>query len=91
MMKSLLCNTVEAKTKLNELLNYIAKGQEVIIKRYGKIVAKIIPATEQSFDHSHQTKNFIGNLKQFHKKIIKNHGQKSDTVALLRGLRQESS
>jgi prevent-host-death family protein len=35
--------TFEAKTKLSELLDRVEKGEEVIITRHGKEIARIVP------------------------------------------------
>ena len=34
--------TAEAKAKLSELLDRVAKGEEIVIERYGKPVAKLV-------------------------------------------------
>ena len=33
----------EAKSKLSELVDQVERGEEVVISRYGKAVAKIVP------------------------------------------------
>ena len=33
----------EAKTHLGQLLDHVARGQEIVITRYGKPVARIVP------------------------------------------------
>lgn len=35
----------EAKNKLGTLLDWVASGEEVLITRHGKAVARLIPAT----------------------------------------------
>jgi prevent-host-death family protein len=39
----------EAKSKLGTLLDWVAKGEEILITRRGKVVARLVPATT-SFD-----------------------------------------
>ncbi len=36
--------TAEAKAKLSELLDRVEKGEEIVIERYGKPVAKLVAA-----------------------------------------------
>ena len=88
------CNTVEAKAKLNELLDEVSLGGQVVIRRHGRAVAKLIGATEESLDDRTQTKQFLQRLRRFHQRVRKVHGQgavmKSHTVDLLRKLRRES-
>lgn len=40
-------NTHEAKTHLSRLLDRVAAGEEIVIGRAGKPVAKLIPYTEK--------------------------------------------
>jgi prevent-host-death family protein len=35
----------EAKNKLDALLDWVANGEEVLITRHGKAVARLVPAT----------------------------------------------
>ena len=35
----------EAKNKLGTLLDWVASGEEVLITRHGKAVARLVPAT----------------------------------------------
>jgi prevent-host-death family protein len=35
----------EAKSKLSTLLDWVAKGEEILITRRGKAVARLVPAT----------------------------------------------
>jgi prevent-host-death family protein len=41
-------NTHEAKTQLSRLLALVEKGEEVVIARNGKAVAKLVPAARPS-------------------------------------------
>ena len=40
-------NTHEAKTHLSRLLDRVAEGEEIVIARAGKPVAKLVPYVEQ--------------------------------------------
>ena len=35
----------EAKNKLGTLLDWVANGEEVLITRHGKAIARLVPAT----------------------------------------------
>jgi len=41
----------EAKNKLGALLDWVANGEEVLITRHGKAVARLVPATP-TFDRA---------------------------------------
>jgi prevent-host-death family protein len=41
-----LVNVHQAKTQLSKLLDQVAKGEEVVIARHGKPVAKLSPVEE---------------------------------------------
>lgn len=45
-------NIHEAKTHLSRLLARVARGEEVVIARAGKPVAKLVPVTEQSIERA---------------------------------------
>ena len=50
----------EAKAKLSELIDQVARGEEVVISRYGKAVAKLVPVEPPAkIDRS----AFFGSLK----------------------------
>jgi prevent-host-death family protein len=40
----------EAKTKLAQLLDWVEAGEEVVITRRGKVVAKLVPPDASTFD-----------------------------------------
>lgn len=42
----MLCNVHEAKTHLSKLLEQVERGEEVIIGRAGKPVARLVPYVE---------------------------------------------
>ena len=85
-----ICNTVEAKTKLNELLDEVEGGREVVIQRRGRTVAKLIAASEETMDNRAQIKRFMARLRKFHQRVRAAHGPKGYTIELLRELRKES-
>lgn len=90
MIQRRICTTVEAKANLNKLLDYVTAGEEIIIRRRGKIIAKMIPAAESKMDEARQVKELMHQLRNFHQRVRQKHGARSDTVALLRDLRRES-
>lgn len=40
--------TYEAKTRLSELLDLVASGEEVAITRHGEEIARLVPATGET-------------------------------------------
>lgn len=42
----------EAKSKLGQLLDWVEAGEEVVITRRGRIVAKLVPPGEPGFDRA---------------------------------------
>lgn len=87
---SQICNTVQAKTNLNKYLDQVSKGEEVIIRRRGKVIAKIIPLFDENFDEHQVTQEFLARLKKFHQRVSQSRGVKSHTIEFLRKLREES-
>ena len=51
----------EAKNKFGTLLDWVEKGEEVIITRRGKVVARLVPGTS-GFDHEKTTQAIAGIL-----------------------------
>jgi prevent-host-death family protein len=43
---SLTYSTFDAKAKLSEILDKVSAGEEIVITRHGKAVAKIIPIVQ---------------------------------------------
>jgi prevent-host-death family protein len=62
-MKSI--GSYEAKTHLSKLLEEVENGEEVIITRHGKAVARLVPATQRVDDQ--RLKNVVAALKEFRK------------------------
>ncbi len=54
----------EAKNRLSELLQLVEKGEEVLITRHGRPVARLVPATEQQ---SERVRRAIAELREFRK------------------------
>ena len=46
-MKTTTVNTHEAKTQLSRLLALVEKGEEIVIARNGKPIAKLVSAAER--------------------------------------------
>jgi prevent-host-death family protein len=56
----------EAKTRFGELLDRVAKGEEIIITRHERPVARIVPEGGQSLD---QVKRAVEGLKALQKDV----------------------
>jgi prevent-host-death family protein len=48
---TLIVNIYEAKTRLSELVERAAKGEEIVIARAGKAKARLIPAEPKKIRH----------------------------------------
>lgn len=46
MSKSMQVSVHEAKTQLSRLLDLVADGEEVVIRRHGKAAARLVPAQD---------------------------------------------
>ena len=89
MIKQKIYNTVDAKAHLNELLNAVVSGQEILIQKRGKIVAKLSKASEEK-QTAQLHKDVFKRLRAFHKKVESQHGKKSQTLDILREIRKEA-
>lgn len=89
-MKQRVCNTVEAKAKLNELLDDVVNGDVIIIQRRGKAVARLSATDDVPENHQETTEIFLRQLRDFHRRVRRNHSKKSHTVEILRQLREDS-
>ena len=69
-------NLKNARNNLSSLLNKVEHGEEIIITRHGKRVAKLVPAERQ--------KSTFPSLKQFRAKIKIRGDKLSKTVVDLR-------
>jgi prevent-host-death family protein len=56
----------EAKTRFLELLNRVSQGEEVVITRHGKPVARLVPEGEQRFADVHRA---VEGLRELHQGI----------------------
>lgn len=54
----------EAKARLGELLERVAKGEEVVITRHGKPVARLTPAGAARLDDVRRSVQGLRNLQQ---------------------------
>lgn len=54
----------EAKTRFGELLDRVAKGEEIVITRHDKPVARLIPEGAQRLDDVRRTVKGLRDLQQ---------------------------
>jgi prevent-host-death family protein len=54
----------EAKTRFGELLNRVAQGEEVVITRHGKPVARFVPEGAQRLDDVRRAVEGLRELRQ---------------------------
>jgi prevent-host-death family protein len=64
---------LEAKTRFGELLNRVARGEEIVITRHDKPVARIIPEGRRSSD---QVRRAIEDLRRLREEISRRKGFK---------------
>jgi len=62
-MKSV--GSYEAKTHLSRLLEEVENGEEIVITRHGKAIARLVPATQRVDEL--RLKSVVANLKNFRK------------------------
>ena len=63
----------EAKTRFGELLDRVAKGEEVIITRHDKPVARIVPEGRRSLE---EVRRAVAGLRQLQKDIAAHNAGK---------------
>ena len=56
----------EAKTRFGELLERVAKGEEVVITRHGKAVARLVPEGAQRLD---EVRRAVSGLRELQNRI----------------------
>ena len=56
----------EAKTRFGELLERVAKGEEIVITRHDRPVARIVPEGAQRLDH---VRRAVGGLRELQQRI----------------------
>ena len=54
----------EAKTHFSALLNKVEKGEQVVITKHGRAVAKLVPTTKSSHERTRQLINDLKMLSQ---------------------------
>lgn len=59
---------VEAKTRFGELLNRVAQGEEVVITRHDKPVARLVPEGAQGL---HEVRRVVAGLRELQEQIRK--------------------
>jgi prevent-host-death family protein len=62
---------LEAKTRFGELLERVARGEEIVITRHDKPVARIVPEGRRSSD---QVRRAIEDLRQLRQEIAQRKG-----------------
>jgi prevent-host-death family protein len=58
----------EAKTRFGELLERVAKGEEIVITRHDKPVARIVPEGAQRLD---DVRRAVGGLRELQRRITR--------------------
>lgn len=62
--------TYEAKTKLSELLDLVEKGEEVVITRHGKPIAKLVkPEIESDEERKVRARQAVQRIKELRETI----------------------
>jgi prevent-host-death family protein len=81
----------EAKTHLSELIARAERGEEVIITRHNKPVAKLVPVTEQPAFDREKRKQAIQALTALRDELSRTHGTMTtqEIVSLVRDGREE--
>lgn len=54
----------EAKTRFGELLERVGRGEEIIITRHDKVVARIVPEGPRKLEEVHQAVLALNQLRQ---------------------------
>jgi prevent-host-death family protein len=63
----------EAKTRFGELLDRVSRGEEIVITRYEKPVARIVPEGRPALD---QVRQAVRNLRALREEIARKPGFK---------------
>jgi prevent-host-death family protein len=64
---------LEAKTRFGELLDRVARGEEIVITRHDKPVARIVPEGRKSLD---SVRRAVEDLRALRQEIARNKGFK---------------
>lgn len=67
---------LEAKTRFGELLDRVARGEEIVITRHDKAVARIVPEGRKSLD---TVRRAVEDLRALRKEIAQQKGFKALT------------
>ena len=70
----------EAKTRFGELLNRVAKGEEIVITRYEKPLARIVPERSDGLERTRQAFEALDKLREG----MRRRGMKPLTVKEIR-------
>jgi prevent-host-death family protein len=63
----------EAKTRFGELLKRVSRGEEIVITRHEKAVARIVPEGHRSLE---EIRSAVAGLRSLHKRIADRQGRK---------------
>jgi prevent-host-death family protein len=74
--------TFEAKTKLSELLDRVEKGEEIVITRRGKEIARIVPASARAAGKKATVEDLLAIADRFSSRV-KGKFSSADIDALL--------
>jgi prevent-host-death family protein len=64
---------LEAKTRFGELLDRVARGEEIVITRHDKAVARIVPEGHQSLD---DVRRAVESMRKMRERMAKRKGFK---------------
>jgi antitoxin (DNA-binding transcriptional repressor) of toxin-antitoxin stability system len=87
-MRRRTCNTVEAKTRLSELLDEVEAGGEIVILRRGTAVARLV-APLPGGDDSTAADALVARLGNMKARYQPKTTLRADAVELVRELRDE--
>jgi len=73
MLSMHIVSSPEARKRFGELLNRVARGEEIVITRHDKPVARIVPEGRQSLD---QVRRAVEDLRALREQIARRKGFK---------------
>ncbi|HTG43392.1 MAG TPA: type II toxin-antitoxin system prevent-host-death family antitoxin [Verrucomicrobiae bacterium] len=76
-----IVTALEAKTRLGELLNRVARGEEVIITRHDKPVARLVPEGGPNLPEIRRGIEGLRAVQEMIRKRVKGKAQLSDEEA----------
>ena len=62
------CGVYEAKTRLSELIERVAAGEEVVITRHGTPVARLVPPAAEGV-HAEQVRTILAELRALGRQV----------------------